>query len=97
VKIYVATAEALREKKERGVQNRMKLSLPKKIIWCISVFHPRLNANVFICRFFFLNLTQFWTKLRVLVLCFPYFKGIRYCKDLVMGFIRIRNRALGLS
>jgi hypothetical protein len=39
VKIYVATVEALR-KKERGVQNRMKLSLPKKkqnlVHFCIS-------------------------------------------------------------
>ncbi len=64
-----------------GVENRMKLSFPPKKIWFISEFHhpPSLKANVLFCRCFFFfgffcpNLTQFWTKLKVLVLCFPDF------------------------
>ncbi len=48
----------------------MKLSLPQKIGAFLS-FTPLLNANVFFFASFFKNLTQFWTKLRVLVLCFP--------------------------
>ncbi len=40
VKIYVAVVEeALREKKERGVQNRMKLLVYQKRKWCFSEFH----------------------------------------------------------
>jgi hypothetical protein len=35
-------------------------------------FNPPLKANVLFCRFF-LNLTRFWTKLKVLVSCFPDF------------------------
>jgi hypothetical protein len=39
--------------------------------WCISEFHPLppLKAMYFFKRFY-KNLTRFWTKLRVLVLCF---------------------------
>jgi len=44
MKIYAAAVEALK-KRERGGQNRMKLSLPPKK-WCISEFHPLLKANV---------------------------------------------------
>jgi hypothetical protein len=51
--------EALR-KKERGDQNWMKLS------FAFLSFTPFFAG-------FFLNLTRFWTKLRVLVLCFPDF------------------------
>jgi len=40
--------------------------------WWFSEFHPPLNANVLLCRFFF-NLTLCMTKLRVLVLCVSYF------------------------
>ncbi len=36
-------------------------------------FHPLLNANVLLSRFL-LNLTLCMTKLRVLVLCFSYFR-----------------------
>ncbi len=76
VKIYVAAVEALR-KKERGGQNRMKLNLPQE--WFISEFWHPPKANVHFCRFF-KNLTRFWTKLRVLVLCFPGFmeNSIKY-------------------
>jgi len=50
----------------------MKLSLAQK--WCISEFPPPpLKANGLFCKFF-LNFTLFWTKLRVLVPCFPDFK-----------------------
>jgi hypothetical protein len=38
-------------KKERGGQNRMKLSLPQKIGFLS--FTPLLNANVFYCKLFF--------------------------------------------
>ncbi len=37
--------------------------------WCIFEFHPLLKVNVLFCSFV-LNLAQFWTELRVLVLCF---------------------------
>ncbi len=42
--------------------------------WWFSEFlpPPPLNTNALFCRFLF-NLTRFMTKLRVLVLCFPYF------------------------
>ncbi len=49
----------------------MKLSLPPKK-WCISEFHPLLKANVLLFQVL-KNLTRIWTKLRVLVLCFPDF------------------------
>jgi hypothetical protein len=61
--------EALR-KKERGVQNRMKLSLPPKK-WCL--IRPLLIAN---CTFFAHSLKispSFGPNFRVLVLCFPDF------------------------
>jgi len=71
VEIYVAAVEAPR-KKERQM----------KIDGFLS-FTP-LNAKFFFGRFF-LNLTLCMTKLRVLVLCFPYFtdksnKYTKYCK-----------------
>jgi hypothetical protein len=69
-------------KKERGGQNRMKLGLPQKTGAFLS-FTPLLNANVFYFASFFLNLTRFWTKLRVLVLCFP--------DDFTENSIAIRN------
>ncbi len=49
----------------------MKLSLPQKNSCISEVPPPPLlsNANVLYCKFF-KNLTQFWTKLRVLALCF---------------------------
>jgi hypothetical protein len=40
--------------------------------WWFSEFHPPLNASVLFCRFF-KNLTPCMTKLRVQVLCLPYF------------------------
>jgi hypothetical protein len=51
VKIYVGAVEAI-GRKERGGQNRMKLSLPQKIGAFLS-FTPLLNANVFFCKLFF--------------------------------------------
>jgi hypothetical protein len=61
VKIYAAAAgvEALR-KKERGGQNRMKLSFYHKKIGAFLSFTPPLKANILFAG----------TKLRVLVLCF---------------------------
>jgi len=70
MKIYAAAVEALRNK-GKGGQNRMKLSLPQKK-GCISEFHPLLEANVLLFQVL-KNLTRFWTKLRVLVPCFPDF------------------------
>jgi hypothetical protein len=46
--IYVTVVEALR-KKERGVQNRMKLSLPPQKNG--ARFAPLLNAIVLFCTF----------------------------------------------
>jgi hypothetical protein len=67
VKIYVAAVEALRKRRKT-----VKLRKPSK--W-FPEFHPRLNANVLFCRFFF-NLTPRMTKLRVLVLSLPDFTDI---------------------
>jgi hypothetical protein len=50
-----------------GAQDRMKLSLAQKS-GAFQSLTPPPKANVLFCRFF-KNLTQFWTKLRVLVLC----------------------------
>ncbi len=75
VKVYVATVEALR-KKERGDQNRMKLSLPQQmVLFWVSPSPPSPTSSMLMYFFAGLkkNLTQFWTKLRVLVLCFPDF------------------------
>jgi hypothetical protein len=69
VKIYVVTVEALR-KKERRVKTGWNAVWHKK--WCISEFDPPWRLMYF-CGGFFFNLTRFWTKLRVLMPCFPYF------------------------
>ncbi len=60
--IYVAAVEALRKKERDSL-------LPK---WSFSEFQPPSNANVLFYRFF-LDLTHVLAKLRILVLCFPYF------------------------
>jgi hypothetical protein len=65
LKIYVAAAVKALRKKERGDQNKLKLNLPPK--WCISQFHPPLNANVLLGTLL-LNLTRFCTKVKVQVL-----------------------------
>ncbi len=52
-----------------GGQNRLKLSLPQKMV-CFSEFHRPLNAYALFCRFFF-DLTRCWIELRFLVLCVP--------------------------
>jgi hypothetical protein len=60
------------KKEKRGHQNQMKkLRLAQKK-WCISEFHPLppFEGNVCFFNRFYKNLTRFWTKLRVLVLCF---------------------------
>jgi hypothetical protein len=58
------------QEKGKTGQNRRKLSLAQKAhFW---VWPPPLKANVLFWRFFF-NLTRFWTKLRVLLPCFPEF------------------------
>jgi hypothetical protein len=66
--------EALREK-ERGGSKEDETMFKTKNGACFSSplpLPPHLNANVHFGRFF-LNLTRFWTKLKVLVLCFPDF------------------------
>jgi hypothetical protein len=50
----------------------MKLSSLQKKNGAFLSFTP-LNANVLFFASFFWNLTRFWTKLRVPVLCFPDF------------------------
>jgi hypothetical protein len=69
-KIYVAAVEAFQKNRKDGVKTGWNSVWKKK--WCISEFDPRSKANVLFCRFF-LNLTRFWTKLRVLVPYFPDF------------------------
>jgi len=68
VKIYVTGVEGLMEE---GVKTGWNSVYHQKN-WCFSQLPSPLNANVLFC-WFFLNLTRFWTKLRVLVLCFPHF------------------------
>jgi len=58
------------EKMKDGVKTRSNSVWHKK--WCISEFDTPLKANVLFYRFF-LNLTRFWTKLRLLVPCCPDF------------------------
>ncbi len=68
--IYAAAVPSLR-KKERGYQNRMKLSLPQKMVhFWVSPAPWRLMYSF---AGFLLNLTRFRTKLRFLVLCFHHF------------------------
>ncbi len=68
VKIYVAAAvEALR-KKERQDETQFTTKIDGE-------FHPQLNANVAFFAGFFLKLTLYMTKLRVLVLCLSYYHG----------------------
>jgi hypothetical protein len=69
VKIYVAAVEAL-TKKER--QDETQFTFTTKIDGILSFITP-LNANVLFCRWFF-SLTLCTTKLKVLVLCFSYFR-----------------------
>jgi hypothetical protein len=70
VKIYVAAVKAGAQEKRK---DRMKLSLPPKLMVFLSEFHPLLKANCTFWQAFFFNLTLCMTKLRVLVLCFSYF------------------------
>jgi hypothetical protein len=70
-----SSSEGAQEKRK----DRMKLSLPPKLIAFLS-FKPPLNANVLFVQVFFLecHLVCVMTKLRVLVLCFPYFTEYLY-------------------
>ncbi len=52
----------------------------------VPEFHPPLSSNVLFCRVF-LNLTLFMTKLRILVLSFPYFTDISN-GDILKQFIK---------
>jgi hypothetical protein len=70
VKIYVAAVEALR-KKER--QDETQFTTKIDVFLSLTPPLPTLNADILFCCRFFLNLTLCMTKLRVLVLCFPYF------------------------
>jgi hypothetical protein len=60
--------------RKRG-QNMMKLSLQKNKIGASLSSSPLLppNANVFFCRFL-KKITWFWSKLRVIMFCFPDFR-----------------------
>jgi len=76
VKIYVAAVEALRKKRKDG----MKLNYHQNW-WYFEFEHPAprppfpwMLTYIFASGFF--NITLFMTKLRVLVLCFPYFTDI---------------------
>jgi hypothetical protein len=86
--IVVVQAGALKkacskcEGKRKEGQNWMKLSLPQKARAFLSPPSPPLsNANVLFCKFL-KNLTQFWTKLKVLVLCF-----LDFTKTLIYQYI----------
>jgi hypothetical protein len=69
MKIYLVAVEALNIK-EREDETQFILKL--MVFWGPSPT-PFLNANVLFSRVFFLNLTPYRAKLRVLVLCFPIF------------------------
>jgi hypothetical protein len=70
VKIYVAAVEALRKKEKTGSKPD-GTQFGTKSGGFLSLTPP-LKAKVLFCRFL-LYLTRFWTKLKVLVLCFPEF------------------------
>ncbi len=60
----LSLVEALK-KKERGDQNQDETQFTTR-----KWLHFGVKTTVLFCRFFLLNLARFWTKLRVLVLCF---------------------------
>jgi hypothetical protein len=72
VKTYVGAVEALREKeRERGSkEDEAQFSTRNG---AFLSFTPPSKTNVLFLQVFLLNLTRFWTKLRVLVPCFPDF------------------------
>jgi hypothetical protein len=90
VKIYVAAVgEALRSK-ERGGQNRMKLTSPPPKTKKNGAFLSFTPIEGYYCTFLqvfsFWNLTQeVWTKLRVLVLCFPDFTEHSIIRPFFLG------------
>jgi hypothetical protein len=102
VKIYVAAVEALR-KKER---QEMKLSLLPKLMGFFE-FHPRLNAHVLFCKFFWIppwvwyDQTQgsravFFLPLRITLLCpFVSSSGSVGVKVLASNFKLCDNFVLG--
>jgi len=61
--------------------------------WCVSEFDPPSKANVLFAGLF-LNLTRFWTKLRVLVPCYPDFmenSNMFHQIHLVFGVLTCRS------
>jgi hypothetical protein len=85
----------------RGAQEKGKRgSKLDETQFCVSEFHPLLKTNILSCRFF-LYLTRFWTKLRVLVLCFPDFTensigGVQYFSNQKPVVIRLGISVLPL-
>ncbi len=68
VKLYVAAVEAAQEKRKTGWNSEK----PSILIDAVLSFTLSFFLVYIFCRFF-LNLTLFMTKLRVLVLSFPDF------------------------
>ncbi len=71
VNIHLAAVEVL-GKKGRSGSKQDETQFTQKIAH-LGVPAPPPIANVLFFAGFFMNLTRFWIKLRVLVLCFPDF------------------------
>jgi len=72
VKIYVAAVEAYQKRKGKMGSKQDETQFGTRSGAFLSLTPPVESANVPFCRFL-KNLTRFWTKLRVLVPCFPDF------------------------
>jgi hypothetical protein len=87
------------QEKEREGQNRMKLSLPQKK-WYIFGFHPPFEGSCTFLQVFFSNLTLFWTKLRVMIMCFLDFTETKHLHCLTTHHMRFEpstNRTIRSS
>ncbi len=73
-------------------KDRVKLKETITIDGFLS-FTPLLNANVFFCRFYS-NLTLFMTKLRVLVLSFPYFTDISNASSYLSSYSHLGGHGI---
>jgi hypothetical protein len=83
-------------RRSRKRKDRMKLSLQLKlmVLW-VSFIPPPLNANVLFLQVIFESHSLCMTKLRVLVLCFSYFKD-NSIKLPVLNQLLARTNIIGI-
>jgi len=85
VKIYAAAVDALRKKREEGVKTGWNSVYHKKMVhfWVSTppLPYPPLLRLMYFLAGYFLNLTRFWTKLRVPTsgAVFPQLYGKLHC------------------